>query len=953
MPRGIHTKSSGDFFEVERILDERVQKGERQYLCQWKGIDPQTNLPWAPTWEPKKNCTKALLREWNKTKNHIDMDGHQSENDEFHHGQIYEEVPDVMDDASTIAGSPKTTDSRESTKAPSVTSQSASLPDLSISLDQRAPLTEKKQGQVENRWPKYYNFPGVILPVKNNFEKPCIPRVHDRSNLDPNSNVIEISDSEDEELISSSQNSLPLAHNINIPMMVDTEVESQTSSIGHQALISRGVNGDSSSINMGGNNGGPSRQLSNNQSPQKPQHFNIFGVKDTNKGKEPATASTSMISFQTKGQYPIKKNFFMIPVPMSYSQRRLYVQLLNDRSVAQQLESSSLTETVDLNTPIHKKLIQFNDLLDNPSLFLSSMEAATHMFSSSDEAGKLTTLRLLLPSINPGIIYAIVVRPEIMELMKTFLAHIQIPYREFGAMSNQNIQPSQNGENFGLHLFTADYIENSRNLPPFDFVIAYDSSFDLCKLWLHSEHHMELPILRLVTKNSSEQAYIYMLQMSDDSSLRNLRLIDLKRIHDFGIKVECGYIKVGWQKNELELKEVVKKVIEWIQSNYQTNLNFGMEEEVKKCLQKIVIPIVPRILRPNFNQVNQMQIYQSSQRQNLPNFNQPLLAVEPNIRPSEDEGSMNSIGDKRKESGRNKESVNESENKAKRAKTQFPSHPDDQSTIQVSSSTLASTESLLHPISPADNDPIKTLKQLLNKTLKELEENKKELAKKSIELSKSEMEIQKLRAQEQDAAKKSDQEKQQLKNKERKATVELRKAHEIINRMKEEAGETQQELLKARRAAATSRPPSSALKHSELHERIRHLEVLNQNLKDDKQYFNLTGLMLQEQNRLSDDLIRRMWAEKIKANMESLATPPSDNGGTSITRSSLGFPTALSLETEAFVCEWTLDDERQCGKPYETKEALQAHVRAIHCGVPSFIMKRDRLVSTNVPAPST
>ncbi|XP_001624635.3 chromodomain Y-like protein 2 [Nematostella vectensis] len=44
------TSSDGELFEVEKILDRRVQRGKVEYLVRWKGYGPADD-----TWEPSKN----------------------------------------------------------------------------------------------------------------------------------------------------------------------------------------------------------------------------------------------------------------------------------------------------------------------------------------------------------------------------------------------------------------------------------------------------------------------------------------------------------------------------------------------------------------------------------------------------------------------------------------------------------------------------------------------------------------------------------------------------------------------------------------------------------------------------------------------------------------------------------------------------------------------------------
>lgn len=51
--------SEGEKWPAKGIIDEKEDK----YLVDWDGVDPETNEPYAPTWEPKKNC-KELVAAW-------------------------------------------------------------------------------------------------------------------------------------------------------------------------------------------------------------------------------------------------------------------------------------------------------------------------------------------------------------------------------------------------------------------------------------------------------------------------------------------------------------------------------------------------------------------------------------------------------------------------------------------------------------------------------------------------------------------------------------------------------------------------------------------------------------------------------------------------------------------------------------------------------------------------
>ncbi|CDZ98766.1 Chromo domain/shadow [Phaffia rhodozyma] len=50
----------GDMFQAVRIIKQKRNK----FLVEWAGIDPRTNKPWEPTWEPYDHCNVLLMEEW-------------------------------------------------------------------------------------------------------------------------------------------------------------------------------------------------------------------------------------------------------------------------------------------------------------------------------------------------------------------------------------------------------------------------------------------------------------------------------------------------------------------------------------------------------------------------------------------------------------------------------------------------------------------------------------------------------------------------------------------------------------------------------------------------------------------------------------------------------------------------------------------------------------------------
>jgi hypothetical protein len=69
-PKGTHqwTKKV-TYWSVKEILDEN--EAERTYLVDWEGIDPETNRPWDPTWEPYwclRGSAKDAIEAWENKK---------------------------------------------------------------------------------------------------------------------------------------------------------------------------------------------------------------------------------------------------------------------------------------------------------------------------------------------------------------------------------------------------------------------------------------------------------------------------------------------------------------------------------------------------------------------------------------------------------------------------------------------------------------------------------------------------------------------------------------------------------------------------------------------------------------------------------------------------------------------------------------------------------------------
>ncbi|KAI1469751.1 uncharacterized protein F4812DRAFT_457152 [Daldinia caldariorum] len=56
-------EGENDWFEIQDIIDEKLERGKLYYLVDWKGTD-ETGKPHEPSWVPKQNLTSLAIQEW-------------------------------------------------------------------------------------------------------------------------------------------------------------------------------------------------------------------------------------------------------------------------------------------------------------------------------------------------------------------------------------------------------------------------------------------------------------------------------------------------------------------------------------------------------------------------------------------------------------------------------------------------------------------------------------------------------------------------------------------------------------------------------------------------------------------------------------------------------------------------------------------------------------------------
>uniref|UniRef100_U9SP33 C2H2-type domain-containing protein n=1 Tax=Rhizophagus irregularis (strain DAOM 181602 / DAOM 197198 / MUCL 43194) TaxID=747089 RepID=U9SP33_RHIID len=149
---------------------------------------------------------------------------------------------------------------------------------------------------------------------------------------------------------------------------------------------------------------------------------------------------------------------------------------------------------------------------------------------------------------------------------------------------------SSNDDKLTCIVFTTPLPKMSEEeLPQFDLVIAYDTSFNPKKHLLHTKTNENIPTIRLVTKNTLEHAINYQMSLNQDDSFSfsNLSLFEMKRILTFGLWKKNQFVEAGCELSRFDIQGTCDKVFQWINEGMLRNLSFGMEAAVEKVWGKI------------------------------------------------------------------------------------------------------------------------------------------------------------------------------------------------------------------------------------------------------------------------------------------------------------------------------------------------------------------------------
>ncbi|CAG8579459.1 16722_t:CDS:2 [Gigaspora margarita] len=275
----------------------------------------------------------------------------------------------------------------------------------------------------------------------------------------------------------------------------------------------------------------------------------------------------------------------MIPVPLSLMQQKVYRKIIS----APQLTQSFAQATIPLprNSPILLAKEQLLMVVNHLSLLLSSNES-NKWIKNVDHTGKLVIMRQLLKLLkHKKLTIGISIPPGLMtDIFIDFLESNGHQYRFFNNPSIRhdiNKQPATEISRNGLmcFIFSTAFQNIGLELPPLDLMIAYDTTFDQQTKFAQSVFNMNIPVIRLVTKNTIEHAMCYQM-LIEKKSLSNLTLPELKKAITYGAWKRHQFIVPGCEVAQFDIKGVCEKIDKWMDEGKLRILNFGMDAAIEK-----------------------------------------------------------------------------------------------------------------------------------------------------------------------------------------------------------------------------------------------------------------------------------------------------------------------------------------------------------------------------------
>ncbi|CAG8461916.1 7688_t:CDS:10 [Diversispora eburnea] len=254
----------------------------------------------------------------------------------------------------------------------------------------------------------------------------------------------------------------------------------------------------------------------------------------TNIQQQQQTSPMMEDSFPSSRKYSLRSRTIMIPTPLSSLQQKTYRKISSNPKLHNALAEANELSPLPQNSPI---LLATDQLL----MVVNHLSLLTLPFSSSSPLSGLSHTNLKIGIALP--------QGKMMEIFKDFLDSNGHNYTVIHESKSINygkilIDDDKNCERMTLVLFSTGISNENEDLPILDLVIAFDASFiPQIHLW-KSRSNINIPIIRLVSKDTIEHALV----------------------------------------SKFDLNGVCDKIINWAKGGLIEELTFDMEHSVEKVL---------------------------------------------------------------------------------------------------------------------------------------------------------------------------------------------------------------------------------------------------------------------------------------------------------------------------------------------------------------------------------
>ncbi|CAG8513086.1 35649_t:CDS:2 [Racocetra persica] len=310
----------------------------------------------------------------------------------------------------------------------------------------------------------------------------------------------------------------------------------------------------------------------NKMTPPSSIHSKIKPMTNGSDGDNPLACQIPTMHRLSHSQLDV-----MVPVPLSLMQQKAYRKIIS----APHLTRSFAQDSVPLpqNSPILLAKEQLLMVVNHLSLLLSSNES-NNWIKDVDHTGKLVMIRQLLKILrHKNLAIGISIPSGLMTSNGHRYRFINDPSIKIEPSKQPVAEFFHNG--LMCFIFSTALQNKDIELPSLDLMIAYDTTFVPESKFAQSVFNMNIPVIRLVTKNTIEHAMSYQM-LIEKKNLSNLTLSELKKAITYGAWKRHQFIIPGCEVAQFDIKGVCEKIENWLDEGKLRILNFGMDAAIEK-----------------------------------------------------------------------------------------------------------------------------------------------------------------------------------------------------------------------------------------------------------------------------------------------------------------------------------------------------------------------------------